>query len=454
MRFAERSLFFVYVCAPNAGSWMFLAPLNLLLASHALNTEGEPDTEGSRAIASLPVVASWLQDASHGYCGETQSGDVGDCEVGLFGSWALSKREASSWESAVRTCLRHCDRCNACRFVSITIKQQDCSWYTRCHVLRTDVTGFRTGPGKQHARFSTSSVTACTAPPLLESRPGGIDSATGTVLLPPELMSPGYSNLPMLTSTAPSTTHARRAVAEGEWSTEEWARRTRRNYNLLDYGLLRAVRSLFPCHIDSVLDFGAGGGHYSAALQCLFGASRVYGVEPNNMSSLGLFAASEDAGPVQSMADFATSDYRPGALPFDLVWSTEVLEHVPYEAQCRILNALALSSRRWVIFSAGTSWHGGKDNRGPRPSKDWELQWISRGFQFDTNRTCALRAAATKGWFKHGALAVYERVVPCSLACSSRRCADNGFTGERIDIGSSELRSHLDEDITRQLCAM
>ena len=146
-------------------------------------------------------------------------------------------------------------------------------------------------------------------------------------------------------------------------------------------------------------------------------------------SSVGFFAAYAGAGPVQSTANFATANYRPDPLPFDLVWSSEVLEHIPYEAHCRILNTLALSAKRWVIFSAGTSWHGGHDNAGPRPSMDWRMQWISRGFRFDLNRTRApcgrLRIS--------GGLEATSRFTSeshrATLACSFRRCSDKGFLG-------------------------
>ena len=36
------------------------------------------------------------------------------------------------------------------------------------------------------------------------------------------------------------------------------------------------------------------------------------------MTSVGFFANAEDAGSVQSLADFATYDYRPDSRPFDL----------------------------------------------------------------------------------------------------------------------------------------
>jgi hypothetical protein len=61
---------------------------------------------------------------------------------------------------------------------------------------------------------------------------------------------------------------------------------TRDNYNLLDYGVVHAIRAIFPCQIASVLDFGAGGGHYSGAFHRVLGAPRVIGVEPHIMSLL------------------------------------------------------------------------------------------------------------------------------------------------------------------------
>ena len=337
-------------------------------------------------------VAMWMRHAVKGHCGVTTAGDAGDCEVGLWGSWALSASECSDWRSGAAKCLDLCARCEGCRFISLSLSERDCSWYNSCHATRGDVSGFKSGPMVAHLGISaqqtdpaavsaaaaattiTAAAPACTAPPLVLGTAGGISLATGNVLLPSEPLSPGYSNLVALTHVRGGRNEPPDKMA---WSTTEWASRTRRNYNLIDSGLMHAVRTLFPCRITSILDFGSGGGHYSAALRRALGASRVVGVEPQDMSSVGFFTASEDSGPVQSMADFASQDHRPDPRPFDLVWSSEVLEHVPYNAHCRILNALALSARRWVVFSAGDTWQGGHGNAGPRPLMDWRMHWLS-----------------------------------------------------------------------------
>ena len=289
---------------------------------------------------------------------------------------------------------------------------------------------------------------SCAPAPLLLGMPGGIHGETGEVILPPEPLSPGYGDLAPLTSVRGGQRTPASATA---WSSTMWEDRTRNQYNLIDHGLLRAMPSILPCRVSSILDFGSGGGHWSAALRRVLGASRVIGVEPRNMTSVGFFANAEDAGPVQSLADFATYDYRPDSRPFDLVWSTEALEHIPYEAHCRILNSLALSARRWLIFSAGDSWRGGHGNAGPRPVLDWRMHWLSRGYRLDLKRTCSMRAAAKFGWFKEG-IGVYERAAPCDLACSSRRCATRLFAGEQIARGGPEDRTNQDRLLVERMC--
>ena len=84
------------------------------------------------------------------------------------------------------------------------------------------------------------------------------------------------------------------------------------------------------------------------------------------------------------------------------------------------------------------------------------MLWLSRGFRLDLNRTCILRAAASFSWFK-ASMAVFERVAPCDLACSTRRCVDNGFTGEawgeEIPQAGPEKRSREDRVIADRLCS-
>ena len=94
--------------------------------------------------------AAWLRSASHGYCGETNDFERGDCEIGDQGNLGLWKVGPSAanwktagWPAAASACLALCSRCTRCRFVSLSLQFQDCSWYNKCPRLKHKVNGFR-----------------------------------------------------------------------------------------------------------------------------------------------------------------------------------------------------------------------------------------------------------------------------------------------------------------------
>ena len=98
-------------------------------------------------------VRRWLADASPGYCGKTAT--AGDCTAGNQGMLDLLPHEALSWADATSACMRRCLGCERCRFVSLSLKWQDCSWFQSCSMreLHTDVPAFKTG-----ARLTPSQV--------------------------------------------------------------------------------------------------------------------------------------------------------------------------------------------------------------------------------------------------------------------------------------------------------
>jgi len=88
----------------------------------------------------------WLQRSAEGFCAATDA--PGDCERGDKGSWPLSGHDVhDGWLGAARACLERCSRCHRCRFVSISIRYSDCSWFHACDVapLRSDPSSFRSG---------------------------------------------------------------------------------------------------------------------------------------------------------------------------------------------------------------------------------------------------------------------------------------------------------------------
>lgn len=67
-----------------------------------------------------------------GHCGIT-SGATGDCSMGLVGSFGLSSQAAKSgWPTAIHECVLKCRSCEQCRYVTVSLQYQDCSWYHEC----------------------------------------------------------------------------------------------------------------------------------------------------------------------------------------------------------------------------------------------------------------------------------------------------------------------------------
>lgn len=91
---------------------------------------------------SVPRLARWdlspvLAPHAHenevrmGYCRPTSPNDEGDCSRGQQGSWRIGSAP-SELKSAVE-CYKRCRvRCRSCRFVSISVRDGDCSWYASC----------------------------------------------------------------------------------------------------------------------------------------------------------------------------------------------------------------------------------------------------------------------------------------------------------------------------------
>jgi len=87
-----------------------------------------------------------------GHCGVTRDGDEGDCNSGDSGSWQLARKLRSSWQRASHSCVRRCERCARCRFVSL--QYGECSWYATCGG-RADLQGlFNRPPGVRSIMIS------------------------------------------------------------------------------------------------------------------------------------------------------------------------------------------------------------------------------------------------------------------------------------------------------------
>lgn len=94
---------------------------------------------------------AWLADAKNGFCGHTSHEMGYNCSSGTRGSFGLSVASSKSLLQAVCTCLRKCELCERCKYITVNPQIRDCSWYAKCDLTRlhTKYDGFLSGPVHQ-----------------------------------------------------------------------------------------------------------------------------------------------------------------------------------------------------------------------------------------------------------------------------------------------------------------
>ena len=105
-----------------------------------------------RRAVSEPAVdpKTFLELTVPGYCAATQVGERGDCGTGDKGYLLPSGQAAQhwkTWHAAIAECLVLCAQCARCRYLSVSPRWNDCSWYYTCNLNRTklDVPNFVSG---------------------------------------------------------------------------------------------------------------------------------------------------------------------------------------------------------------------------------------------------------------------------------------------------------------------
>ena len=90
----------------------------------------------SSASATSSITSLWLSSARDGYCAATDG--PGDCDFGTQGSWPLPGLQVGLWEwrTASEWCLAKCTSCRRCKFVTLSLRDLDCSWYHACDLER------------------------------------------------------------------------------------------------------------------------------------------------------------------------------------------------------------------------------------------------------------------------------------------------------------------------------
>ena len=109
------------------------------------STAADNVTTSRQAVFSA---ANWLERSVPGYCAPTQASDWHRaCTTEQSGSRQLGAKYVSGgWLTAVEDCLSACLSCSNCRYISISPKYNDCSWFQSCDIsrLQHSVSTFRT----------------------------------------------------------------------------------------------------------------------------------------------------------------------------------------------------------------------------------------------------------------------------------------------------------------------
>ena len=114
------------------------------------------------------------QQGHVGYCAATTSSERG-CHPGSGkGYWVLNAREAASWPHARAACAAKCAQCSQCAFVSISLLNHDCSWFSQdqCNLdrLETEIHGFQTYEASSPLLLAAAAAVAQTDSSARESK--------------------------------------------------------------------------------------------------------------------------------------------------------------------------------------------------------------------------------------------------------------------------------------------
>jgi hypothetical protein len=101
---------------------------------------GERAATLNRAHADLAlrtaITMRLSNNSAPGICGSTLDREVNDCTSDTKGSWGLRQHETHSWKMATNLCVRRCLSCERCRYITVSLKHRDCSWYAECDMRR------------------------------------------------------------------------------------------------------------------------------------------------------------------------------------------------------------------------------------------------------------------------------------------------------------------------------
>ena len=102
--------------------------------------------------ASFEAASNWLETSHIGTCGKpaavSTAADPANCLRGTSGSFpGFARHVGHGWKTAALACLQLCNSCVGCRFISLSLKSGDCSWFSECRLSELDISvaGCRSG---------------------------------------------------------------------------------------------------------------------------------------------------------------------------------------------------------------------------------------------------------------------------------------------------------------------
>lgn len=174
---------------------------------------------------------------------------------------------------------------------------------------------------------------------------------------------------------------------EGAWTEQE-----HRDHYVFDQKLSDCYCFQFM-ECKSVLDIGCGLGSYLKPFKAR--GAEVAGIEPSINK------------PIDGVQIFGLDPTDPSdqtALPrpkWDLVICQEVAEHVPLERHKNLFDFVVSKALRYIAFSGAVPAQGGDGHCAERPESEWLLEFCSRNWVPDYEKTAACRREAEAGWFKN-----------------------------------------------------
>ena len=154
------------------------------MVSFALLLAAMPIGEHGNGVG-VPGFAAWRSHAARGSCGDTQEGDAGDCIRGKHGSFG-QPGGSSHLADSVSACLQLCSQCSRCRYISVSARFSDCSWYSSCPLNRlraTEVTKtFLSGPAAPSWNASSSTKKRTRGARPNSTCPASVDAETSRAI--------------------------------------------------------------------------------------------------------------------------------------------------------------------------------------------------------------------------------------------------------------------------------